>query len=35
MADVNIEVAIDTYVKVTDTKKKEAMENLAHSLDIF
>ena len=35
MGHVNIETTMDIYVEVTDAKKKEAIENLSHNLDIF
>ncbi len=35
MGHANIETTMDIYAEVTDAKKKEAIENLSHSLDIF
>ncbi len=35
MGHANIETTMDIYAEVTDAKKKEAMENLSHNLDIF
>ena len=35
MGHANIETTMDIYAEVTDDKKKEAIENLSHSLDIF
>ena len=35
MGHANIETTMDIYAEVTDTRKKEAIENLSHSLDIF
>ena len=29
------ETTMDIYAEVTDAKKKEAIENLSHNLDIF
>ena len=35
MGHANIETTMDIYAEVTDAKKKEAIENLSHNLDIF
>lgn len=35
MGHANIETTMDIYAEVTDTKKHEAIQNLAHKLDIF
>lgn len=35
MGHANIETTMDIYAEVTDLKKKEAIENLSHSLDVF
>ena len=35
MGHRNIETTMDIYAEVTDAKKKEAIENLSHNLDIF
>ena len=35
MGHANIETTMDIYAKVTDTKKQEAIQNLAHNLDVF
>lgn len=35
MGHANIETTMDIYAEVTDSKKKEAIENLSHSLDVF
>lgn len=35
MGHANIETTMDIYAEVTDVKKKEAIENLSHNLDIF
>ena len=35
MGHANIETTMDIYAEVTDAKKQEAIENLAHKLDVF
>ena len=35
MGHANIETTLDIYAEVTESKKQEAIENLAHKLDIF
>ena len=35
MGHANIETTMDIYAEVTDTKKQEAIQNLAHNLDVF
>ena len=35
MGHANIETTMDIYAEVTDTKKQEAIQNLAHKLDVF
>ena len=35
MGHRNSETTMDIYAEVTDAKKKEAIENLSHNLDIF
>jgi integrase len=35
MGHANIETTMDIYAEVTDLKKKEAIEHLAHKLDVF
>lgn len=35
MGHANIETTMDIYAEVTDTKKNESIQNLAHKLDIF
>ena len=35
MGHANIETTMDIYAEVTDAKKREAIENLSHNLDIF
>lgn len=31
----NIETKMDIYAEVTDTKKHESIQDLAHKLDVF
>ena len=35
MGHANIETTLDIYAEVTESKKQEAIENLAHKLDVF
>lgn len=35
MGHANIETTMDIYAEVTDTKKHESIQNLAHKLDVF
>ena len=35
MGHANIETTMDIYAEVTDMKKQESMNNLAHTLDVF
>ncbi len=35
MGHANISITMDIYAEVTEAKKQEAMQNLAHKLDIF
>ena len=35
MGHANIETTMDIYAEVTDAKKQEAIENLAHKLNVF
>lgn len=35
MGHANIETTMDIYAEVTESKKKEAIENLSHKLDVF
>ena len=35
MGHANIETTMDIYAEVSDSKKQEAIENLAHKLDVF
>lgn len=35
MGHANIETTMDIYAEVTDTKKQEVIQNLAHNLDVF
>lgn len=35
MGHANIETTMDIYAEVTYTKKQEAIQNLAHNLDVF
>jgi site-specific recombinase XerD len=35
MGHANIETTLDIYAEVSYSKKKEAIENLSHSLDVF
>ena len=35
MGHANIETTMDIYAEATEGRKKEAIENLAHKLDVF
>ena len=35
MGHANIETTMDIYAEVTDKKKEEAIQNLAHKVDVF
>ena len=35
MGHANIETTMDIYAEVTETKKHESMQELAHKLDVF
>ena len=35
MGHANIETTMDIYAEVTDMKKQESMNNLAHTLKVF
>ncbi len=35
MGHANIETTLDIYAEVTETKKHEAIEKLAHKIDAF